>query len=108
MLQYTIYKGKIVKVIMSCIARSEVTVKNTFPFLEDITVLTLLSFIFRHLARLLGRGIGPSQGLYLHKTQKYEDKHLCLERDSNPRSQYSSSQDPHRAATVINIETCET
>jgi hypothetical protein len=39
MLQYTIYKGKIVKVIMSCIARSEVTVKNTFPFLEDLQFL---------------------------------------------------------------------
>jgi hypothetical protein len=53
--------------------------------------------LFRHMAALLGRVISPSQGLYLHrKTQhrKTRDKHPCLERDSNPRSQQPPGQDP--------------
>jgi hypothetical protein len=45
-------------------------------------------------AGLLGRGISPSQGRYLH-TQQHKHrinahKHPCLEWDSNPRSQCSS------------------
>ncbi|KDR13332.1 Protein transport protein Sec23B [Zootermopsis nevadensis] len=44
-----------------------------------------------HSVGLLGRGIGPSEGLYLytgqHNTQKNADKHPWLVWDSNPRSQ---------------------
>jgi len=46
--------------------------------------------LFRQLVVLLGRGIGPSQGLPAYTkdntTQKNADTHLCLEWDSNPRS----------------------
>jgi hypothetical protein len=42
---------------------------------------------------LLGRGISPSQGLYLYREQRKHrinaHKHPCLEWDSNPRSQRS-------------------
>jgi hypothetical protein len=51
----------------------------------------------RHMAGLLGRVISPSQGLYLHRTtqhRKTRDKHLCLERDSNPLSQQPTGQGP--------------
>jgi hypothetical protein len=34
---------------------------------------------------LLGRGISPSQGRYLH-TKQHEHRHPCLEWESNPRS----------------------
>jgi hypothetical protein len=50
----------------------------------------------RHMVGLLGRVISPSQGLYLHRTtqqRKTRDKHPCLERDSNPRSQQPTGQD---------------
>jgi hypothetical protein len=52
--------------------------------------------LFRHMVGLLGRVIRPSQGLYLHRTtqhRKTRDKHPCLERDSNPRSQQTTGQD---------------
>jgi hypothetical protein len=42
---------------------------------------------------LLGRGISPSQGRYLHTEQHKQEKrahrHPCFELDSNPRSQLS-------------------
>jgi hypothetical protein len=45
---------------------------------------------------LLGRGIRPSQGRYLHTEQHRHrintKKHPCLEWDSNPRSQRSSER----------------
>jgi hypothetical protein len=53
--------------------------------------------LFRHMVWLLGRVISPSQGLYLHRTtqhRKTRDKHPCLKRDSNPRSQQPTGQDP--------------
>jgi hypothetical protein len=53
--------------------------------------------LFRHMVGLLGRVISPSQGLYLHRTtqhRKTRDKHPCLGRDSNPRSQQPTGQDP--------------
>jgi hypothetical protein len=53
--------------------------------------------LLRHMVGLLGRVISPSQGLYLHRTtptQKDADKHPCLERDSNPRSQQTTGHDP--------------
>jgi hypothetical protein len=53
--------------------------------------------LFRHMVGLLGRVISPSQGLYLHRTtqhRKTRDKHPCLKRDSNPRSQQPIGQDP--------------
>jgi hypothetical protein len=57
----------------------------TFTFYESIG----------HLVGLLERGIGPTQGLYLHRTtqtQRNADTHPCLEWDSNPRFQCSSGQ----------------
>jgi hypothetical protein len=46
--------------------------------------------------RLLGRGISPSQGRYLHTEQhRHREnayRHPCLEWDSNPRSQRSSER----------------
>jgi hypothetical protein len=56
-----------------------------------------LNYVFRHMVGLLGRVISPSQGLYLHRTtqhRKTRDKHPCLERDLNPRSQIPTGQDP--------------
>jgi hypothetical protein len=53
--------------------------------------------LFRHMVGLLGRVFSPSQGLYLHRTtqhRKTRDIHPCLERDSNPRSQQPTGQDP--------------
>jgi hypothetical protein len=53
--------------------------------------------LFRHKVGLLGRVISPSLGFYLHRTtrhRKTRDKHPCLERDSNPRSQQPTGQDP--------------
>jgi hypothetical protein len=53
--------------------------------------------LFIHMVGLLGRVISSSQGLYLHRTtqhRKTRDKHPCLERDSNPRSQQPTGQDP--------------
>jgi hypothetical protein len=45
---------------------------------------------------LLGRGISPSQGRYLHaKQHKHRinaHRHPCLEWDSNPRSECSSGR----------------
>jgi hypothetical protein len=43
---------------------------------------------------LLGWGISPKQGRYLHRTTHRinADKHPCLERDSNPRSQSYSER----------------
>jgi hypothetical protein len=46
----------------------------------------------RQSTELLGRGISPSQGRYLHKHRINADKHPCLEWDSNPRSQRSREQ----------------
>jgi hypothetical protein len=50
--------------------------------------------IFSQLVGLLGRGISPSQGRYLHtdehKHRTNAHRHPCLEWDSNPRSQRSS------------------
>jgi hypothetical protein len=68
------------------------------PFL-DLGRLTYRRFLelFRHVVGLLGRVISPSQGLYLHRTKQHKkdaDKHPCLKRDSNPRSQQPIGQDP--------------
>jgi hypothetical protein len=41
---------------------------------------------------LLGRGISPSQGRYVHKHRINVRKHQCLEWDSNPRPQCSSGR----------------
>jgi hypothetical protein len=66
--------------------------------LKDLGHLTYRRFLelFRHTVGLLGRLISPSQGTYTgqHTTQKDADKHPCLERDSNPRSQQQTGQDP--------------
>jgi hypothetical protein len=48
----------------------------------------------RQLIGLLGQGIIPTQGHYLHSTTHRinADNHSCLECDSNPRSQCSNSR----------------
>jgi hypothetical protein len=53
----------------------------------------LLQFrnLFTQTVGLLGRGISPSQGRYLHTGPH---KHPCLEWDSKPRSQRSSEGRP--------------
>jgi hypothetical protein len=52
--------------------------------------------IYTQLVGLLGPGINPSQGRYLHIEQHKHrinaHRHTCLEWDSNPRSQYSSER----------------
>jgi hypothetical protein len=67
--------------------------------LKDLDRLTYRRFLelFRHMIGFRGRVIIPSQGLYLHRTtqhRKTRAKHPCLKRDSNPRSQQPTSQDP--------------
>jgi hypothetical protein len=67
--------------------------------LEDPDRLACRRFLelCRHMVGLLGRVISPSQGLYLHRTtqhRKTRDKLPCFERDSNPRSQQPTGQDP--------------
>jgi hypothetical protein len=58
-----------------------------------------VSYSYRHLVGLLGRGISPSQGHHLHT------EHPCLECDSNPRSQCSRERSqlnvPDREVAVI-------
>jgi hypothetical protein len=60
--------------------------------------------LFSQLVWLLGWGISPTQGLYLHTGQhmhrKNADTHPCLEWDSSPRSQCSNGRRqyvPHTA-----------
>jgi hypothetical protein len=46
---------------------------------EDLLFSFILNFVYGHLVGLFGREIGPSQGLYLCKTQTHrERKHLTL------------------------------
>jgi hypothetical protein len=68
-----------------------------------------VSLSFTQSVGLLGRGISPSQGRYLH-TEQHEhringDRHPCLKWDSNQRSQCLSGRRKRhaldRAATVI-------
>jgi hypothetical protein len=50
------------------------------------SVISFVSLQFLNLGHsvgLLGRGISPSQGCYLHKQNKRAGKHLCFEWDSN-------------------------
>jgi hypothetical protein len=47
--------------------------------------------LFRHLVELPCLGVSLSQGLYLHRTTQHR---RSLERDSRPRSQRLSDQDP--------------
>jgi hypothetical protein len=67
--------------------------------LKDLGRLINGRFIkpFRHLIELLERVISPSQmplSTQDNTTQKDADKHPCLEKDSNPRSQCPSDQRP--------------
>jgi hypothetical protein len=53
---------------------------------------------FRHLVGLLGWGIGPSKGLYLHRTVQHEKNmytHPCLEWDLNSLPQCSKAPSPY-------------
>jgi hypothetical protein len=61
--------------------------------------------IYTQSVGLLERGIGPSQGRYLHTEQHKHrinaNRHPCLEWDSNPRSQWAKTiYASDRAATV--------
>jgi len=54
-----------------------------------------LTNLFGHSVGLLGRGISPTQGLLStqdNTIQKIVETHLCLEQDSNPRSQCSGDR----------------
>jgi hypothetical protein len=58
----------------------------------------------RHMVGFPGRVIGPSQGLYLHRTpqhRKTKDKHPRPDRDSNPRSRVRALKD-HASAHPSN------
>jgi hypothetical protein len=50
--------------------------------------------IFRQTIGLLGRGINPTQGRYLHRTTQTQNKrnYPCLEWDANPRPQCSGGR----------------
>jgi hypothetical protein len=53
--------------------------------------------LFRQMVGLLGRVISPSQGLYLHRKTQHRKTRTnipCHERDSKPRSQQPTGQDP--------------
>jgi hypothetical protein len=89
----------------------------TLRMRTEMVLETLVSSSFNHLTRLVSReafiifGTTPrmsdqpvSRPLPTQDstTQKNEDRHPCLERDSNPRSVYPSDQGPRppdRAAT---------
>jgi hypothetical protein len=47
--------------------------------------------IYTQSVGLLGRGISPLQGRYLH-TEQHKQKHPCLKSDSNPRPHCSSGR----------------
>jgi hypothetical protein len=80
--------------------------RRFYPFNSFISGSTALccalafffSFVifFTQTVGLLVRGISPSQGRYLqtgqHKQRRNEHRHLCLEWDSNARSQRSSER----------------
>jgi hypothetical protein len=57
---------------------------------------TSVSQSYRQSVGLLGRGISPSKGRYLHTEQHKHiinaHRHPCLEWDSNPRSKHSSER----------------
>jgi hypothetical protein len=58
--------------------------------------------LFGQLVGLLGRGISPTQGLYLHRITKHRKTrtHPCLEWNSNPQSQCSSGRRPYMPQTA--------
>jgi hypothetical protein len=65
-------------------------------FLIDLFYLTVSRgfylWIYRQLVGLLGRVIGPTQGLYLQTGQHNTDIHPSPEKDSNLRSQHPSER----------------
>jgi hypothetical protein len=65
---------------------------NNFTLEHRASVKLFISLQFLNLGQsavIIGWGISPSQGRYLHKHRINADKHPCLEWDSNPRSQCS-------------------
>jgi hypothetical protein len=71
-------------------------------YFKDLGRLTYRRFL--EVFRLLGRVISPSQGLYLHRTiqhRKTRDKHPCFKRDSNPRSQQPTGQNPRLSTATV-------
>jgi hypothetical protein len=72
-----------------------ISTTTTTTILQDIghsRPVPIQNLISEHLVVLLGRGISPTQGLYLHRTTQHRKKqtHPCLDRDSYLRCQFSS------------------
>jgi hypothetical protein len=67
-----------------------------FTFLYWTSAAFSLSLSYTEPVALFGRRISPSQGRYLHRTTQTQNKrihrHLCLEKESNPRYQRSSER----------------
>jgi hypothetical protein len=94
---------------------SNMNIDKTYYYYYYFTVLCWdlaalsVSWSYTQSVGLLGRGISPSQGRYLHAEQHKHRinarRHLCLEWDSNLRSQYSRRRKTvhalDRAATVM-------
>jgi hypothetical protein len=63
------------------------------PFCWNLDLFFFSFLIYTQLVGLLGRGISPAQGRYLHTKQHKQrinaDIHPCFAWDSNPRSQRS-------------------
>jgi hypothetical protein len=68
------------------------------------------SLIYTLSVGLLGRGISPSQGRYLHTGQHKHrinaHRHPCLEWNSNPRSQRSSERRQFMRKTALLEKPC--
>jgi hypothetical protein len=75
------------------------------PFVGPWPLFSCVVF-FTQTVGLLGRGISPSQGRYLHTGQLKQNKRtqtsMALSEIRNPRSERSSALD--RASTVIGLE----
>jgi hypothetical protein len=67
--------------------------------------------IYTQKVRLLGLGISPSQGRYLHTEQHKHrlnvNRYPCLEWDSNPRSQCSSGRPATVSGTLLTERTVQ-
>jgi hypothetical protein len=70
-------------------------------------IIRFLKQFLRHMVRLPGRVISPSQFLYLHMTtqhRKTKDKQPCPKRDSNSRSSYERSMPTYRTTVSGNYK----
>jgi hypothetical protein len=78
--------------------------------LKDLGRLTYRRFLelFRHMVRLLGRVISPSQGLYLHRTTQHRKTRTKIHalsgiRTHDPSNQPAKTHASDRTATVTDI-----